>query len=199
MIMQIPFQGFYESQHSHELDREIESMFSDESGCDFNPDFVDRAYGVADFGKARLYIAQKYAEYFSHKTGIKCEFESLQSPREYNFETDRIFVTIELSELQRMRGEVSDPTFAGVLRELFTPCSGFIPHYSDCLDQWPDLPEYDHNEAYALLLAYLYEMGLDDIESDFIESFCGNGGYGEALANDAMNALWTEFSELEPA
>ena len=116
LIINIPFQGFYESLFSGGIDQaeeftihyEVEEKGRNPSKC------ADAFYKTARYRKAHLYVAQKYVEYFNkyvtEEFGLDLEltFESLQSPREYNFETDRIFCFISPEKVQELRAKVSD-------------------------------------------------------------------------------------------
>jgi hypothetical protein len=72
--------------------------------------------------------------------------------------------------------------FQRTLEEQFTPRDGFIPHYSNDLDDWLNTPyaEYGHNEIYTLILACLRikaQAHPDDYEDSILEVFLCGGLY----------------------
>ncbi|CAD5377318.1 conserved hypothetical protein [Pseudomonas sp. OF001] len=163
MITTVPFAGFYGSLHESELDSALEQMFTDrDTGCHLNAGLYDRAYWSIDWQMVHTKYAAAYVDAFAHKFGIKMTFESLSSPREYNFTTDRIFAEISLDEVKRLRAETSEWTLRNKVREQFTSCDGFISSYPNDLDEWDSIETWDHNEVGTLLLAYV-----EDADPDF--------------------------------
>lgn len=77
---EIPFMGFYETSLSAHLEDEL-----DREGLE-----VD----AVDWAATRQRIARAYAETWLHKMGLTGVFVEMLSPREYNFETDRLVVTV---------------------------------------------------------------------------------------------------------
>jgi methylglutaconyl-CoA hydratase len=116
-----------------------------------------------DYRKAYESYARDYAaaalralnEALPEGYAIKWDFESLDSPREYNFSTDRLFVTLPLGHLETLREYAGDDALREVIEHRFTSRDGFISSYSNNLDDWKAKPlaEYDHNEAGAVLQA----------------------------------------------
>lgn len=152
----IPFHGFYDSFHSHELDNALEQIFSDSSG---NPidGLVSRAFDKVDWGKAHLEYAKVFAEAFALRFGLKTlKFAELSSPKYYNFETDRIFCTIDESEVKMMFDTVDKQKLNDRIHERFTSRSGFISFYKNDLEDWKsDVTEWDINEVGTLLEVYI--------------------------------------------
>lgn len=98
------------------------------------------------------------------------EFESMSSPREYNFATDRVFAYIPMATVEllftRSRVEHHEP-LRSLIRDSFTSRSGFSSHYDNDLDEWlaKPLDEWDHNELGTLLVAALKLYRPDDESS----------------------------------
>ena len=116
-IIQLPFAGFYESVHDKQLDdaqeRDAEHFASSDNeeypnavGME-ESDLNEIMFEMADWQKAHEKYARDYvsafAGYVQQETGLVLglEFEKLDSPREYNFGTDRIFAHIPVSVLDR--------------------------------------------------------------------------------------------------
>ncbi len=150
----IPFSGFYESNHDAMLDYTIEQICSDENG-DIDDAKHDAAWRAIDWRKVHLAYAQEYAANLISECGIQgAAFVKLDSPREYNFRSDEIDVSIPLAELQRMRGEVDDATLRAMVADRLAPRSGFAPFYSDDLDDWGELDEWEAPQLSILVECY---------------------------------------------
>jgi hypothetical protein len=124
------------------------------------------------------------------RPSLRLRFEEMTSPREYNFETDRIFAEIPLAVARHMFAKSKEDkhaTLAAVICRRFTSRSGFISFYANDVESWLATPlsDWDHNELGTLLLACL-EManGADwgDSEMDFrlYESVSDDGGIYQA-------------------
>ena len=151
----IPFAGFYESIHSEAIDFELEQMNSDDQG---NIDQVkyDQAFDSVKWGNTFINYAKDYTNQFASELNLDTlDFLKLDSPREYNFGTDRIFCTIELSEVEKIYKLINAIALRDRVRELFTSRSGFISHYPNSLDEWPkDLSQWDCNQVGTLIEVY---------------------------------------------
>lgn len=165
MIINIPFAGFYNSWYSAELDAVQERFveYEVEKNPGLNPDIPNEAlWHCADYGKAYDHIARAYVDQFNqhlideYELDLDLKFESMQSPREYNFQTDRIFCEISEENVRKLREAVSDPALRQAIRERFTSRSGFISSYPNHLNAWnPNPLLWDHNELGTLLVALL--------------------------------------------
>ena len=165
LIINIPFAGFYNSKYSGELDAVQERFveYEVEKNPGLNPDIPNEAlWKSADYGKAFDYIARAYVAHFNdyieteYELDLDLKFESMTSPREYNFQTDRIFCEISEENVRKLRSAVSDPALRHAIKDRFTSCDGFISSYDNDLDDWnPDPLTWDHNELGTLLVALL--------------------------------------------
>ena len=165
MLTTIPFAGFYGSKYSGELDHVQERFveYEVEKNPGLNPDIPNEAlWHCADYGKAYDHIARAYVDHFNqylideYELDLGLKFESMQSPKFYNFETDRIFCEISEENVRKLRSAVSDPALRHAIKERFTSCDGFISSYDNDLDDWStDLLTWDHNELGTLLVALL--------------------------------------------
>ena len=194
----IPFAGFYNSIHDSELDRALEMMFSDDSGNP-NDGLASRAFDLVRWQRVRAAYAAHYAAAFIEEFGIDgAAFESMTSPREYNFENDRVFITLPESEVTRMLTETPRETLGAVAAEMFTSRRGFISHYSPDVDSWGPVAEWDHNQCFALLSAYVLHMRDGEAFDTWAEyglmEHCSCNGYldnwlGEH-SREGMARLW---------
>lgn len=177
----IPFSGFYESIHSSELDDRLEQEFSSDYDNVFSS-LLEKAYDNIDWGAVHNEYAKEYTEAFADEFDIKVKFETLISPKYYNFETDRIFAYIELSEVKRLFELVPKEVLERRIKANFTSRSGFISHYFNELSLWDtDLANWDHNQIGTLIEAYIstiepefdqnqeYSLMEDSVCNGFIE------------------------------
>lgn len=185
LVMQIPFMGFYESCHAMLFDGAEESFaeWTLEESEELQAlgvkawEIADYRCLVTDYSAAHRAYAESFVKYMGQKleeeTGesIPWTFESVRSPREYNFQTDRLFVTIPESFARKMRHDVSDSELAGMIRQNHTSRDGFASYYSNDFIDWKDkAPEsYDHNELMTLFQAWLVSRGITPEEYDTLE------------------------------
>lgn len=202
--VKIPFSGFYESSHDAEIDRAIESYFNRE-GDDKNHVPDDFYYSFNHHGDirrayARLYAAS-FADWFEGETGIALplEFEEMQSPREYNFTTDRLFVSVPLKTMRAIRRYVPDNVLAHHIADNHTSRSGFISFYANDLKSWNAKPfaTWDYNEYGTLIEAALLEAGVNsrNYGCDVMEPALGNGRIDD-IVYPYLNA-WLKEHPLE--
>lgn len=165
MLTTIPFSGFYESLHDSQIDDCVEGMFQDDSGNRIFPELAERLFRSCDFHQVYEKYAADYTAAFAHEFGLKSlVFESLSSPREYNFTTDRIFATIDESEVLDLLGRVDLDAFAAQVKERFTSYDGFMSFYSPDIGTWGPPAEWDHNQVGTLLLAHANEQSNEDFD-----------------------------------
>jgi hypothetical protein len=148
------FPGFYNSILDHWMDSEIEQE-AEAAGKD-----TGEMMDSYDAHEAMAQMTAAWVEQFAKTTGIRLRFEELNSPREYNFTTDRAFALVPLSEVHRIEPARHTEHFAKVLREWFKSGDGFISFY----DSEPDgecwqkpVEEWDHNQLSALVAAYVLQ------------------------------------------
>lgn len=172
--IQIPFSGFYNSSHEGIFDSELEyelDNLAQEYGADND---VCIAYSEAfndaiQWRKVFTDYAREYVEAFNDvvecETGLKLalEFDELTSPREYNFETDKIFAFISPESVNDLFEIVTKENLQKIISERHTSRSGFISFYSNDLKEWPEnVLEWDEIQLESLLRAYLFQIIGDD-------------------------------------
>lgn len=155
-IATLPFSGFYCTQHSWALDDVVERMFINEDGID-NISLINRVSSDCDWPEVYKAYAKEYAENFMKEMKINGEFESMKSPKEYNFETDRIFIKLELKEIFALHARLDTEAFANLAKEAFTSRSGFLSYYSPDVSEWGTVETWDHNQL-GLMLIHIAEQ-----------------------------------------
>jgi len=211
MIIQIPFSGFYDSLWSSEFDtvqeQEVEWMLdpSNEYATELPEDITtddlsDLFYRFADFGQMYADFAPVYSEAFQqylwdkHDLDVTLKFESMTSPKYYNFETDRIFAEITLEDVVKIYRKVGKAKLRAQAKQMFTSRSGFSSFYDPDIDTWGNLRSWDHNQLYCLLTALVSGV---DYDSDFgITIYYTTTETFYSIFQDNVN--WTKFNkELE--
>ena len=194
ILAMLPFSGFYETQHEVSMDHAVEFDLADSSG-DPNPDLLDRACDTCVFFELRKVYARAYADHWMGCYRMPVTFSELRSPREYNFETDKILVWIPLETVTRMFAETPAAIMDDIARDLFTPRSGFMPYYSANWREWSPIAEWAPAQVYALILAWVRAreesdsgmLSVDEFEAEvsegMIETLCETlGNFGGKYA-----------------
>jgi hypothetical protein len=217
LIINLPFEGFYESRYSGEIDHieEREAEWAEERQKEdgiptdlwlLAPDFSEVLFDCTDYSAAYLATAKAYVDAFNAVASdhldmpLALEFESMDSPREYNFATDRVYAFIGTDTVKALfaMSEAEDhKRLEEAIEERFTSRSGFISGYDNELASWleRDVTEWDHNELCTLLGALL---------SDFQKRAhsCNDFGWtvfegvtdGDGLYNEWSNAVdWEKY------
>lgn len=193
----IPFDGFYESFFGAELDQEIERACDTSDPENENPLDLDDIYKRADWSKAHEYISREYVAAFSREfnsefgdeigLNLALEFSELISPREYNFETDRIKCEISDETARALFSKVSQGSLANMIKERHSSCDGFYSFYSDNLQDWINKPvtDYDANELETVLLTLIDELSARPDSWRYseliLERISCNGEFAQAL------------------
>ena len=160
MLTTIPFSGFYYSLHDSALDSAIESIFSDDSGT-VRTELVCKAYYAADWRMVQNNYAAYYAAVFAHEFNLPLHFESMKSPREYNFSSDTICCTISDADAEWLFDTCDKTVLAKIARETFLSCDGFISFYDPDFTNWGDILTWDHNQLGVLMRAHVAEQNPD--------------------------------------
>jgi hypothetical protein len=199
-IATIPFQGFYNSLYSYSIENEIEQSLEwyteDYELTEAQRETLSDGYLEKNTSEFYYNVSKDYAEAFIYEierdTGLSlnARFESMESPREYNFQTDRIF--IELPETSAVA--FIDYILANHKEELekliaqrFTSRSGFWSNYDNTLEAWGDPSEWDYNQLGTCFEIFEYlEHEIYD-GHDIYESI--SNGLADTLSDKASNML----------
>ena len=199
----IPFDGFYESFISDDIDHQIGQQI--EWDCDIydlNESEEEVLYNnYLSVNRSYFYnqIAEDYTNFYIDELNerlkgftLNAKFNLLTSPREYNFETDRIFIDIERDHaidfikyiIKNYKKELEEK-----IKQRFTSRSGFWSHYKNGLDLWTqDYSEWDHNQIGTCF--ELFDLEEEDINyslRDFLS---------ESIMNNLGNTLGQEGIDL---
>ena len=200
----IPFDGFYESFINDDIDHQIRQQIEWDSDIyDLNEDeqqVLEDSYFSVNRSSFYNQIAEDYTNFYIDALNeklegfkLKAKFNLLTSPREYNFETDRIFIEIEENHaidfikyiIKNYKKELENK-----IKERFTSRSGFNSFYKNSIDLWTkDYSEWDHNQIGTCF--ELFNLEEEDINyslRDYLsESIMTN--LGNTLGKDGIDLL----------
>ena len=196
----IPFDGFYNSYISSDIEHQIGQQIEwDTDIYDLNEDEQQILWdNYLSINRSSFYneIAEHYTDLYIDALNerlegftLKAKFNLLTCPREYNFETDRIFIDIERDHaidfikyiIKNHKKELENK-----IKERFTSRSGFWSHYKNGLDLWTqDYSEWDHNQ-----IGTCFEL-FDFDELNFYESLSETimDNLGNTLGKDGIDLL----------
>ena len=196
----IPFDGFYESFISADIDHQIGQQI--EWDCDLydlNESEEEILYNNYLTVKTSYFydqIAEDYTNFYIDALNerlkgfrLKATYKCFTSPREYNFETDRIFIEIEENHciefiehiVKNYKKELEKK-----IQDMFTSRSGFISFYKNSIDLWTkDFKEWDCN-----MIGTCFEL-FDFDELHFYESLSETIMFnlGNTLGKDGIDLL----------
>jgi hypothetical protein len=197
------FPGFYESSLSSMLDH-VEEMQADNDAEreasreyypeDFQPvqlrlDVSEHAEVLMDamnYRAAYLAIAKDWVssldDWAMENLGTAADtfkFDVMDSPREYNFSTDRVYASVRLSVMRKLWRGVDRADRARLIEERHSSRSGFCSWYSSDIAEWERKPfaDYDHNEMGTVLLAACLNVSTAEEIRDAVEEPLFEGDY----------------------
>ena len=149
------FSGFYNSIFTPDCN--AGDLFNNEDNVD--RDIVD--YCVNNVEVPQEYydeVAKTYLEHIGNYIAnvvpnIKIEYVELESPKYYNYETNKIIGTCNYNEVKEDIKSVLNKyhnIFDFVVKKHFTSYSGFISFYSNNYKEW-DFDNLDHNQLMAVM------------------------------------------------
>lgn len=180
--IQLPsFHGFYES---------IWSSLADDS---MQRDIEERGITKGDdwsckFREFEMAVVERYTDMYldlvNSALGLNIEKlaePELDSPRYYNFRTDRIYVDVDFSEIEKLRGLMRkwEKELPKIIHDNHTSRDGFISFMSNDFDEWiGEYLDYEQGDfGLYLSFALYYLVGLEhgwDLDYEFYEWICGD-------------------------
>ena len=207
-IINVPFPGFYCSWYDQEIDRELELVVehyieSDVRGIQraYDRDIMEILQRNFSMSLCMNKVADLYVEEFNrwfkneYELDLELEFESIRSPKYYNFETDRIFSFISEEKVQALF-DLARPDLDAEIKRRFTSRDGFVSHYPNSLAYWPtDLADWDHNRLGTLLTTLFKREDDDDYEvfQELCDSECFACAVDASIDWPGFNADVHEF------
>lgn len=162
----LDFGGFYESIHQHMIELSIANHYdTDQIGVDYgdlydNPSFNENDI---DFHAMQLDYAKQWFEMYKTHIFSHGNFDGIESPKYYNFETDKIVVEInEIKVHDIIETSCSDYDVRDFIDEQSQSYDGFYSYYEG-FDNVKKNPSIFMN----YYTRYLSELHKDDIEYFF--------------------------------
>lgn len=176
------FSGFYNSIFTPDFN--VWDLFNGADNVD--KDIVD--YCIENAEVPQEYydeVAKTYLEHMGNYIveavpSIKMEYKELESPKYYNYETDRIIGTCNYNEVKEDIKSVLNkyPNILDfVVKKHFTSYSGFISFYSNNYKEW-DFDNLDHNQLMAVMevltiIGFMHD-NYADVKDEITESDVDN-------------------------
>jgi hypothetical protein len=211
----IPFCGFYESWLSEGLDN------AEEMAAEYLAEETDRVVATAtiqgfiydntNYGKAHNLLARAYVKHYQelladeYDLRVTLEFDEMVSPREYNFETDRIFCKISDEDVTYLWERANKKDLEKVCEQHLKSRSGFHSFYDHRYPTWGPVATWDANQLSMLL--YALHVGDDRWEGAILEGMVEANEFDSALdeavdwdrvRNKIAEAALIEAGEIEP-
>lgn len=176
------FPGFYETIFSEIYIEECEREFLQQE----HPDFEHLSDWEIDSDVYRNTVAKEFAELYVDELNDKLQLnisltsEYIESPREYNFTTDKIICNIEVGDyepfIQKVFNLMDEPKFrvelAKIIKENHSNAPGFWSFMSNDIEDWYGRLADPNNTNYLeCVLWYLYCLKTG-------ESIDGNSDWG---------------------
>lgn len=175
--VRIPFPGFYETPLSSmlgdferdEAETASEGYCPEDRQSEFREALIEEQCRrpCLDYRRAWRAIAGAYAELFADKletltkVKIRYAFSALQSPREYNFVTDQLFLHVEFADLTAVLDKIPRDVLDDAAKRMFTSRDGFWSFYDPEVEKWGRPDCWDHNQWFCVLAA------AQDLSCDF--------------------------------
>ena len=199
----ILFDGFYESFIDDDIDHQIGQQIEwDTDTFDLNEseqEVIEDNYLSVNRSYFYNQIAEDYTNFYIDALNeeldgftLKATYKCFTSPREYNFETDRIFIEIEENHaidfikyiIKNYKKELEKK-----IQDRFTSRDGFISYYENSLDLWID----DYSEWDCNMIGTCFE--LFDLEEEDI-NYSLREYLSETIMDNLGNTLGQEGIDL---
>jgi len=200
----IPFEGFYNSFISADIENEIDSStqyYSESYELNDNEEqLLSNSFLSVNNNNFYNEICKDYTSFYIDKLNerikdftLKATYKCFISPKEYNFQTDRVFIEIEENHcidfikytIKNYKKELDNK-----IKERFTSKSGFISFYENNLESWTNnYKKWDHNQ-----IGICFE--LFDIEEDEDIVYSLREYLSETISENLYNTLDQEGKDL---
>ena len=193
-LVKIPFSGFYSSIHASIIDSALEYESKYYADSDKANDIILDGLNINHYNKIREELSKVFVGginelfWYEYDITLDLEFDSLKSPRFYNYSTDEIYCYIDndkINELVALLDNEND--FIEVLKDKYKSRDGFIVFDSTL----QAIDNKDYSLFFSELLCQLIDFGvIEDNEYYNDKAF-------ETVLNNLPECLYDELSKLE--
>lgn len=200
VVTTIPFEGFYNSTYDSCIEgciyNELEFYESEFNLNENELETLQNGYWCKNTKEFLENFAKEYAESFicevERETGIDLDanFESLESPKEYNFQNDRIFIEMPEKNATKFINYVLEnhrKELEILIKQKFTSRDGFISHYKNDLKLWGNPTDWDHNQIGTCFKIF------EHLENDIYDTYLLHewlfNNIGSTLSDDARRII----------
>ena len=196
------FPGFYGTWYETDSDEEMELDHINQERQDKGLPEIEWDQIEWDWDAYKDAIGKDACEVFENNMDAfltRVEFESISSPREYNFTNDSINCAIHLTEVNKktimkfLKDHAEE--WARYLRDTYTSYDGFLSRYSNNTEEWSDQSILDHSHKLGAVLQFIYyhhmdEQGIDDLDYDFYEAVKQDNYLTAKNYDDCVNNIY---------
>ena len=193
-LVKIPFSGFYNSIHDGVIDSALEYEAECYADSDKANDIILDALNVNHYDKIREALSKVFVEgvnelfWYEYDINLDLEFESLKSPKFYNYSTDEIYCYVDNDKINELVILLDNENgFIEVLKDKYQSRDGFIVFDST-------LQAID-NKDYSLFFSDLLCQLIDFDKIDNNEYYHDKAS--ETVLNNLPESLYNELSNLE--
>ena len=107
-LVKIPFSGFYNSTHDSVIDSALEYEAECYADSDQANDIILDALTVNHYDKIREALSRLFVDgvnelfWYEYDINLDLEFESLKSPKFYNYSTDEIYCYVDNDKINEL-------------------------------------------------------------------------------------------------
>lgn len=226
--LEVPsFTGFYQGiwdQSENEWIEVHEMKYGDYEDFESLNLIDDWGFGSDYRDNVAKLFAKNYAEIIKNCLAVPMEYVGcyVDSPKEYNFRTDRIYATFEVPDYNALVKRLNElgslleyrTELAALIKKHHTSCDGFISFMSNDIEDWFGLmydPSNDHYTSYFIgyLLSLMAPEEIEGLNESVYEYVLENTDYHcvEPETDDAKEEwelylqyrdIYTEFASSNP-
>lgn len=163
MEIQIDFGGFY-CFHEEYIDCRIE-QFND--SITYEDEIID--YDNVDWNATFKSYAENWLHYFNHYCDLTLDFVGIDSPRYYNYRTDKIIAYVEKHDENNLMKIIDNDEFYHWANPQLQDSSGFISYYDGIDDLIARAKKDDDDKAILLGMVCNYLIEVNEINTDIYE------------------------------
>ncbi len=132
--IEVPFSGFYGSIHDMHIDNWVDFMLEGDEAEYLgmtNDELSDKLYSM-DYSKIREAMCKHYIQaynaifYDNFNIELDLKFSEMTSPKFYNFETDRLYCTIDKNVFDQVVSLLAESSVQETLSNKYKSSSGYI-------------------------------------------------------------------------